>query len=623
MKKPLLGLVSAALLVAGAVVAAAPDPDTEVLVGFHPGATTERGRQVAREHGGTSTAYNSYIRVHKVTVKQSRKESFKVRVRGQREVAFVEDNQLHQITLTPNDPLFTASGSYLHNKIGTPTAWNTTTGSSSVTIAILDTGVTPVAELAAGRMVAGYNFYSNNTDTSDVHGHGTKVASVAAAAGNNATGITGICWSCKVMPIRVTDPGGFAYTSAVTDGITFAANNGAKVINISIGGVASSPTVKSAAEYARSRGLLVVAGSGNCAEGTAACNDATPANPAIISVGATTSTDALAGFSVKGAYVDISAPGASVYTATRSGTYVTASGTSYSGPVVAGVLALMFSANANLTVAAAEQALIDNVDDRGTTGWDNGYGWGRVNAARAVAAVAGTPAPPTDTQNPVTLITAPAAGATLSGIVTVTASASDNAGIASVALLLDGLVYATDVSAPYTFSLSTAGLSAGTHTLQTRATDTSGNVGTSASQNFTVLAREIILDNAGRGVTGGGRSFTGTWCVSVSTGFYGTGSLYSCGSGTDTYRWTPTIPATRSYDVYVRWTTHANRSTAVPISVTHAGGTTTRTYNEKVGGGVWTLHGRYTLNAGTSGYVQVTDTGGQANADAVKFVPAP
>jgi hypothetical protein len=133
---------------------------------------------------------------------------------------------------------------------------------------------------------------------------------------------------------------------------------------------------------------------------------------------------------------------------------------------------------------------------------------------------------------------------------------------------------------------------------------------------------EIILDNAPVGTSGGGRTFTGTWCTSSVAGHYGTDSLYSCRSGTDTYRYTPTLPTAGSYDVYVRWTAHPGRSTAVPISVTHSAGTTTKTYNQEAGGGVWVLHGTYSFNAGTGGSVQISDATGQASVDAVRFVPA-
>jgi hypothetical protein len=134
---------------------------------------------------------------------------------------------------------------------------------------------------------------------------------------------------------------------------------------------------------------------------------------------------------------------------------------------------------------------------------------------------------------------------------------------------------------------------------------------------------EIVLDNAPAGVSGGGRSFAGNWCKSGVAAHYGKDSLYSCGTGAETYRWTPTIAAAGSYKVYVRWTAHANRSTTVPISVTHSGGTTPKVYNQRTGGGAWVLHGAYSFSAGTAGYVQVSDVNGQACADAVKFVPVP
>jgi PKD repeat protein len=141
------------------------------------------------------------------------------------------------------------------------------------------------------------------------------------------------------------------------------------------------------------------------------------------------------------------------------------------------------------------------------------------------------------------------------------------------------------------------------------------------SSSPAVAASEIIIDNAAAGVIDPTHSFTGTWCVSSAPSPYGTDSLYSCGSGLDTYRWTPAIPTAGTYDVYVRWTQHPNRSTAVPIAVTHAGGTTSKTFNEQSGGATWVLHGRYSFNAGTGGYVQVSDSAGQAAADAVRFVP--
>jgi len=151
--------------------------------------------------------------------------------------------------------------------------------------------------------------------------------------------------------------------------------------------------------------------------------------------------------------------------------------------------------------------------------------------------------------------------------------------------------------------------------------------GTSASQPFTVTAAtisgDIVIDNGAPGAQdpSGGRTFTGTWCLSNATNQFGPNSLRSCGTAGDTYRWTPTIAVTGTYDVYVwipRYNTH---STKVPILVAHASGTTTRLFNERKAPGSWVLHGRYTFNAGTAGYVQTSGQDGTALADAVRFVP--
>jgi hypothetical protein len=153
-------------------------------------------------------------------------------------------------------------------------------------------------------------------------------------------------------------------------------------------------------------------------------------------------------------------------------------------------------------------------------------------------------------------------------------------------------------------------------------------VGSPAAATVTIVsndvaATEIILDNLPAGTQDAARTFTGTWCVSGGSSRFGVDSLYSCGAGVDTYRWTPTIPAAGTYDVYVWWSYHPMRSTNVPITVTHAAGSTMLTFNEQLPGGMWVLHGRYGFNGGTAGFVQVSDVNGQAAADAVRFVPVP
>jgi hypothetical protein len=151
--------------------------------------------------------------------------------------------------------------------------------------------------------------------------------------------------------------------------------------------------------------------------------------------------------------------------------------------------------------------------------------------------------------------------------------------------------------------------------------------GTSNPVSFVITAPpEIIIDNAPPGVQdpAGGRTFTGRWCPADALNQFGLDSLIACGSGLEKYRWTPTIPAAGTYDVYMWIPTYAGRSMSVPFTVVHAAGTTTRSFNLGSSGGAWVLHGRYSFNPGTGGYVEVRDTNnGLAGADAVRFKPVP
>ena len=257
----------------------------------------------------------------------------------------------------------------------------------------------------------------------------------------------------------------------------------------------------------------------------------------------------------------------------------------------------------------------------GTSGYVQTSG---VNGQAAADAMRWVPVPP-DTTPPNTTLTGGPTGTISTGSATFTWTGTDAVTPAS------SLVFATrlePLEAGFSaFGAATtrafSGLGNGTYTFSVKARDLAGNEdGTAATRTFTVsltgAVADIIVDNGTAGT-----SSTGTWCPSAATGPYGSSSVFSCGSGVDTYRWTPTIPATGTYDVYVWWTNHVNRSSSVPITVVHAAGPTTRSYDERSGGSRWVLHGRYSFNAGTAGYVQTTDVNGQAAADAVRWVPVP
>ena len=378
---------------------------------------------------------------------------------------FAEPDFIYPPALTPNDPYY--SSEWHLPKIQASQAWDITTGSSSVVIAILDSGVEVSHPDLAGLLVPGWNFYSNNADTSDVTGHGTPVAGAAAAEGNNSQGVTGVSWGCRIMPIRISDTNGYASLSTIASGLTWAADQGARVANISYR-ASSGSTITSAAQYFQSKGGVVAVSSGN--NGTF---DSSTNNPYILTVGATDENDTVATFSNTGNNLDLVAPGVNIMTTASGGTYGSGTGTSFSAPVVAGVAALVVSANPALTGAQIQEIVVSSADDLGVPGWDATSGWGRLNASRAVQAA--TSAVSADIVPPSAAILSPPSGSRVSNSVLVQVSATDNVAVARVDLLVDGKLFSTSPSPTPTFSWITSKLAPGIHTLQAVALDLAGN----------------------------------------------------------------------------------------------------------------------------------------------------
>ncbi len=354
-----------------------------LLVKFRDGVPAERGQHMMAEIGGRKSGEIPQIGVSIVELPENASEVAFARIMQSRpEVEFVElDQVLPPAELTPNDPLYSNAEWHLR-KIEAPTAWSSTTGNSSITIAILDTGVDSTHPDLSAKMVPGWNVFNNNSDTSDVHGHGTQVAGVAAANTDNALGVASVAWGCKIMPIRISNAKGNASYSDMASGLNWAADNGARVANISY--IAStSQSVTSAAKYFQSKGGVVAVAAGNYSDFARNAD-----NPYILTVSATDRNDVLYGWSNTGNNVDLAAPG-EVTTTRRGGGYGLASGTSFSAPIVAGVAALVLSARPDLTAAQVQDILEQNADDLGVAGWDIKYGSGRINAARAMSAAVG------------------------------------------------------------------------------------------------------------------------------------------------------------------------------------------------------------------------------------------
>lgn len=299
-------------------------------------------------------------------------------------VEYAEPNYIAHVFITPNDPYW--SSQWGMTKIEAPAAWDITTGSSSVTIAIVDTGVDLFHPDLSGKLVSGYDFVNNDNNPQDDHGHGTHVAGIAAARTNNGTGVAGFSWGAKMMPVKVLDDYGNGDYEDVANGVIYAANSGAKIINLSLGGSAYSWTLKDAVEYAYNLGCVIVAAAGN--------NNSSVSYPArypeVIAVAATDSNDQRASFSNYGPEVDVAAPGVSIRSTYWWGgsTYGWLSGTSQAGPHVAGLAALIWSVNPGLNNIQVESIIKQTADDLGAAGRDNYYGFGRINARRALEATA-------------------------------------------------------------------------------------------------------------------------------------------------------------------------------------------------------------------------------------------
>lgn len=427
--------------------------------------------KVLRDNGASQGRKLGRSDLHIVDVPMGGERSVVERLARHPHIKFAELDQLVPPSLVTNDPYL---GSAWHlSRVGAMEAWDTTMG-SGVTVAILDTGVDATHPDLSSRIVPGWNWFDNNADTRDVYGHGTLVAGAAAAAGNNGIGVAGLAGQARIMPIRVSDLNGYASWGALSQALVWAADNGARVANISYV-VANSASTISAANYMKSKGGLVFTSAGNY--GTDAGIAPTSS---MIPVSATNSSDVKAGWSSYGNFVAISAPGEGVYTTVSGGGYGAANGTSFSSPVTAGVAALVMAANPRLSAAEVENVLYSNAVDLGAAGRDPLYGHGRVDAAASVRAAV-IAANNVDTTPPSVAILAPLGSSTVSGQVVVDVDARDNVGVVRVELRVNNTLVATDTATPFGFSWNTVAAANGMNGLTATAYDAAGNVASSAA----------------------------------------------------------------------------------------------------------------------------------------------
>lgn len=284
--------------------------------------------------------------------------------------------------VAPND--HNLDSQWALSAIGLPDAWSITRGKQDILVAVIDSGVALSHPELTGRLVPGWDYVHDDAVPEDEHGHGTTVAGVIAANTDNGQQIAGVTWGTRVLPLKVLDQNGNGNDSDVALAIIEAADRGAQVINLSLGGEEASSTLQEAVDYAHNKGVVIVAASGNEHAPVlypAACDG-------VIAVGATGEGGGIASFSNYGPEMDVVAPGDQILGISRDGWSTRiVSGTSFAAPHVAGLAALLRSVAPGLANQDVERLIATQAIDQGTAGWDQVYGYGSVNAADSLHAL--------------------------------------------------------------------------------------------------------------------------------------------------------------------------------------------------------------------------------------------
>lgn len=297
-------------------------------------------------------------------------------------VVYAEPNYVRRLMRTePNDPFVREQ--WALTNIQAYEAWDITTG-AGVPIAVLDTGVMSSHPDLSGNVGTGYNALTGSSQAEDDNGHGTAVSGLIAARTDNGEGIAGMCWDCNIIPVKVLNARGSGNDMTVARGIRWAADAGARIINLSLGGSGDSQVLSDAVGYANARGVLIVAASGNERQSGNAVNYPA-AYDEVLAVGGTGNTDQVTGFSNTGAHLDLAAPSVGLWTTIPGERrYGPPNGTSFSSPYVAGAAGLVFTLRPDLSHTDVKCILEAGSDDQGEPGKDPEYGWGRLNAFKSL-----------------------------------------------------------------------------------------------------------------------------------------------------------------------------------------------------------------------------------------------
>lgn len=363
-----------------------------LLIHFEKGTSEAQRQEILDKMNATLIDWTEAINMAQVKINAhgSVSASHSVDLFNDEAIAAVEqDSVIVRGTYMPNDPaLQERKKSYAQEVIQIEDAWDYTLGHRSAVIAVLDTGLNPQHIEFGTPVIAGYNFVDNNENFRDDHGHGTHISGIIAAQINNSIGTVGVCPQCGLIAVKVLNADNYGTWSTVAKGIVYAVDNGADIINLSLGSDTSSNAIKNAIIYAQQNDVLIIAASGN--EHSDA--DFYPAAfPGVIGVSATNDLDEHWVLSNYGHNIDLSAPGYMIYSTGGEENYIETDGFSYmtgtsmAAPHVAGVAGLLLSQDANRSAQEITEILLKTSDDLGEQGWDPSFGHGRINAAAALA----------------------------------------------------------------------------------------------------------------------------------------------------------------------------------------------------------------------------------------------
>jgi len=354
-----------------------------------------------------------------ISVEEGREMEMVTSLASQKDIQFAELNYIVSTALIPNDTLWASQ--YGPQRVRAPEAWDVTTGSNDVVLAVVDSGIDLDHPEFADRLLNGYDFVDDDSTPLDECGHGTHVAGIAAATGNNNEGVAGINWGTRILPVRVLNRFCSGSVADVADALVWSVEHGADVINLSLGTSAASTLLENGTYYAYDHGATIIASSGN---GGFSPVFYPAAYSWVLAVGATDQIDARASFSNYGTALDVMAPGVDVLSTTPRypfyyelvyGTtqeYGTLGGTSMSAPHVSGAAAMMAALPAFDTPDKIFQALTDTALDLDTPGWDQFTGYGLLQIDAALGYVPSllptpTPVPPTVLYDIVDSVTCP------------------------------------------------------------------------------------------------------------------------------------------------------------------------------------------------------------------------